>query len=459
MKRFACDDYKKVLKDILDYYYSNVRGDYIPAIINEGALFSPDGFENNDLYMKIIAVKKGTKLDGTWFLDNLSSHKRFECFNYIVEYKYLRNNIYGIHQDLLASNDVSFCKQDNDAVLSLEYLDSDHKINGDRILISDEKNIFILFPFIREYTDKKTFPYDDLDYDLYVEIEYRTYDENLKPNRVGKFGIKNGLIDLTYEDNDAGGFKKDSKKLYWLRATVKLDTNRLFNSKVQAKKKKLNLGVVDLETRSIRELNPDNFDDDMHAGLLVFSNAAIDCIKQYYYFYDLYLIPKSQNVDSCLIDVFDDFIVFWEGEFNSNLPFELKQQIVGFNLTNITEHFISEPMYQSQLMGQWDIYKYLLPNQKLAKRMREKYKERSFETGIDFYPPRNIEEYSDFIKKVFNITNLFVEGLRISVQNKELLQKIINCKHTFESKEAMYNNYQGLCLLFLRELGFNDEEE
>ena len=457
MKVFANNDYKKVLSDILNYYYSKVKGDYIPAIINEGNLFSTEGFENNDLYMKIIAVKNGVKVNKSWLLENLSSYKSEECFNYIVEYKYLRNRINGIHPDLLTNLEVSFCKQDNDSIMSLEYIDSKHKINGDRILISDKNNIFILFPFIKEYTDKRRFAFDDCDFDLYVEIEYRTYDDNLKPKRLGCFPIKDGFVEISHEET-AAMVPDDNKKLYWFKATVKLDTDRLVDSK-ELKDNRFAVGVVDFETRTIRQLNPDNFDDDMHAGLIVFSNEAIDHIKEYYYFYDLYLTPKNDGVESCLIDVLDDFVVFWEGEFNSKLPHELKQEIAKYNLTNITEHLISEPMFQSQLMAQWDVYKYFLPNQKLARKIKENYREKAFEQGLDFYPPRTIEEYSSFVKKVFAISGLSIMGLNISSQNKVLLAKIVDCDYSFETHDKMYANYQGLCLLFLKELGFDSEKE
>lgn len=453
MSRFIENDTYKVINNILKHYYSRVQGDYIPAIVNEGALFGNDKLVNDDLYIKLIAVKKGTKITRTWFLHNLYPYKEEECFNFIVEYNYLRKKRYGIHPDLLCDSSISICEQESDEIMDLEFLDSNHKINGDRVLKMNNDELLILFPFIKDYSDKVEHSFEHK-YDLFVEVEYRTFNDNLVPNKLGQFEFADGVVDLSYEKNDAAS-KFEKQKLYWLRATIKLDTKQIVpNNKV-----KNDLGVVDLETRKIRNLNPNNFDDDMHAGLIVFSNEAVDMIKKYYYFYDLYLIPKKEDIKSCLIDVLDDCVVFWEGEFNSNLPYELKEQIKCFNLKNVTEHLLSDAMYRSQLMAQWDIFKYLLPNQKLGRLMLRNYKEKSFESGIDFYPPRNTLEYSVFVEKMFSITGLRLEKLNISTTNKEKLGRIIKQTEFFETYRDLYNNYQGLCLLFIRELGFSDEKE
>ena len=455
MSRFVDNNHEKVIEGILSYYYSKIQGDYIPAILNEGSLFSPDGFVNDDLYIKLIAVKKETHIRNTWMLHNLSSSKENGSFNFIVEYKYLRKNIFGIHPDLLCDSSVSLCKQEDDNVLTLEFLDASHKINGDRILKYRDNNVLINFPFIHNFSDKADFSFD-YEYDLFIEIEYRTFNDNLLPIKTGPIEFRNGFVDLSYESNDAGK-NNGVNKLYWLRATIKLETNKIISCKDN--NNELKISVVDLETRNIRKLNPDNFDDDMHAGLIVFSNEAVNFIKKYYYFYDLYLIPKISNIQSCLIDVLDDCVVFWEGEFNSNLPFELKKEIQKYNLVSVKEHIISDAMYRSQLLAQWDIYKYLLPNQQLGRQMLAHYRDVCFEQGIDFYPPRSENEYSVFIEKFFKATGLDINGLHISKENKEKLKNILLRKYVFQSAKDMYINYQGLCLLFLRELGFNSEQE
>lgn len=454
MGRFVENDTYKVISNILDYYYSHVQGNYVPAILNEGALFGDDEFINDDLYIKLIAVKRNTQITKTWFLHNLYSYKEEDCFNFIVEYNYLRKKILGIHPDLLCDSAISICEQESDSIMDLEFLDSNHKINGDRILKKINDEILILFPFIKGYSDKVEYSFEH-NYDLFVEIEYRTFNDNLSPNKTGEFEFMNGLVDVSYDANYAAS-EHEKQKLYWFRATVKLDTDRLcqiVNDDSNA------LGVVDLETRKIRKLNPNNFDDDMHAGLIVFSNEAVNIIKNYYYFYDLYLVPKKAGVNSCLIDVLDDYVVFWEGEYNSNLPFELKEQINHFNIKNVKEHLLSDAMYQSQLMAQWDIYKYLLPNQKLGRLMLRHFKEKAFEQGVDFYPPRDIAEYSNFVIKMINVTELDIENFNISPENKEKIARIIKKEESFKTSKDLYNNFQGLCLLFIRELGFSDDKE
>ena len=445
MKNFAKNNTQDVIKDILEYYYSKIENDYIPGILNEGNLHE----QGNELYIKIIAKQKNIIIDHTWMKGNLEKDYSDGVFNIITSYSYKYNSIYGVNPFLL-NDDVTFIEQEDIDVFNMEYVYNDKMVRRNQILYKKDDNIMVYFPLIKEYTNLSKY---SSDYELYAEIEYRIYDNDLKPDRLGSYKIKNGdYIDLIYDQNESI-FNEEYKSMmqYWLRATVKLD----FSNKIK-NNEKLDIKVVELGKRKIRDLNPNNFNDDIEVGFVVFSSDAVHEIKKYYYFYDLKLIPKIDHVEPSLVDYFDDIIVFWEGEFNSKLPLELKIKLQKYNLKDRKEKIISDGMFNWQLQGRWEVFKDLYPNQQLARIVSKDYFSVAIDHQLDFYPPLNIKEYSNFIKQIFSVLNLDKEKLRLIPTQAQMLEDIVNEKHEFNSKEEMTNNFYGFCYLVVKVIGYDE---
>lgn len=437
MKNFANNSTKKTIDDILEYYYSKIEGNYIPGILSEGNLFN----DGNELYIKIIAKQKNVEINKTWIKDNLDKDYSDEIFNIISSYKYNYNDIYGINPILL-NDDVTFVEQDDIDVFSMEYVYNNNKVKRDKILYKRNDNIMVYFPLIKDYSDLS------YDYELYAEIEYRVYFDGLAPDRIGAYADEQGnFIDLIYtkKDNFHSG-KYEDKFLYWLRATMKLK----ISEKMDDQKETFNIKVVELGKNEIRDLNLRNYNDDIETGFIVFSGEAVTEIRKYYYFYDLRLVPKLNHVKSSLVDYFDNIIVFWEGEFNSKLPLELKKALQKFNLDNRKEKIISNAMFNWQLQGNWNVFNDLYPNQQLARIVSDKYESIAIDYQLDFYPPLDITEYSSFIKKILSIFDLNKDQLNLPSEKEQMLEKIINKEYIFNNNDEMINNYYGFCNLLVK---------
>lgn len=441
MTRFESNNTRNVISKIMGYYYSKINNNYMPGILNEGVLYN----DGNELYIKIVAKQKGIEIENTWIKTNLSKDYSNGIYNLISSYKYKYCDIYGINPILLDDNDVTFVEQNDLDVLDMEYINSDNEIKRNKILCKSDNNIMIYLPLIRSRI------IDYSEYELCAEIEYKSYVNGLNPDHLGSCKYDdNGYFDLDYSKSE---ILSRNKKIYWLRATIKLDNVKL----IDQPKEDLNIKVVTLDDNDIRDLNPDNYNDDMDAGLVVFSSDSVAEIKKYYYFYDLKLIPKIEHVQLSLVDYFDDIIVFWEGEFNSRLPYELKKKLEKYNLVNRTNNIISTAMFNWQLMGKWEIFNDLYPNQRLAKIIYDNYKKIALDNQLDFYPPTSIDEYATFINKILSILGIKKENLKLTPEKEEMLDKIMNKDYKFKNNVDMVNNYYGLCYIIVKVINHDEK--
>lgn len=447
MEKIANSDVNIVINKILERFYSLSDEKYFPIIIEDGRLISENGTE---LYAKVIAVRKNTEIKTTWMTGNLSEYfdNESNCFNLAVNLKYKYQNLVTLNPRFYSPDDISFCDQKSKDIFDLEYTSINSCVYYPRVLKTSGKNILLYFETIQHCTDYSD--YSNEKFDFYLEFEYREFVSGLACKTEEK-EISVGYYNLIYQKND--GIDKEFSKgreLYWLRGTVKINLDNLNCSKKKEQRIDNRFKVYDLEDRNFRALNLHNYDDDMNAGLLVFSLDAIDPIKEYFYFYGLELIPKIDNLHECLVDVHKNFLTFWEGEFNSYIPQELKEKLLKFNITDYKEHLLSAAMFDWQLKAQWDVYDKMLPNQQLARKILEKEFNQAKEVGIDFCSPRNISEYSVFVNSFKKLKNFKFEELHISSENIDLIKGIMDGTAQFANQEALYINFQGLCVLFLR---------
>ena len=393
--------------------------------------------------MKLILVPQGYDVKNTWVKNNLlKSIDEDQIINVIVQYNYKGNVVYGLNGYLMDENQIIIMDQDDLNIMNLAYEEAT-KIKRMDVLKYDNNNVYILLKSLENYAAV----YDRYGFDLFVEFEYRIYDDKVTVKN-SKFKLENGFLELISNFN-----KEKNTNLYWLLGTIKLDVDRLVK-----KEKRLDdsFKVVDLSSGETRNLNPNNYNDDTEAGLVVFSKESVEILKKYYLFYDLTLISKNQDISDCMVDIIDDVVVFWEGEFNSRVPHEIKDCIKEFNISNKKDNIISKPMFESQLQSNWNFSQYLLPNQKLASKIRSKYMKLAVEKELDFYPPQNISEYSKFIEVLFNVLKLDIEDLKLEYSNELMLKKIISCEHNFNNYNELYDNYQGFCL-FINSKVLKDE--
>ena len=439
--KFINNDTAITLSNIKKFYCEHCDNEYVPGILSFGSLYD----DSEDFYAKLIFVKAGTDINQSWFIDNLSPSTDKGAFNVICDNNYKYKKIHNINP-VLQTDEISYVEQVSRDFFDIEYIGGKKRIHNKKVLkMSNKTDVYVLRDILADYYEDKTF---SLDYRAYIEIEYRTYIDGLSPTMVGESRYDGGYVDLIYEqrDNLTSNKSLKSQMFYWIRATIPVD----LTFKTKEIKSESNIKVLDISTQQMRSLNDSNYDDDINAGLIIYERDAIKILRKYYYFYSLSLLPKTNELRECLIDELEDCVVFWEGEYNSNLPEEIKKEIEPYNLIDKKEGVISNAMYDWQLMGKWDINSVLFPNQRLARFVLEKYRNKAFEMEMDFSNPFNTEEYSIFIKKILELLNIKIERLNLKQESYNRLLFIISNEYVFKDNSALINDYRGFCYLLLK---------
>lgn len=399
--------------------YDSSKDRYIPAIINEGSFTTDNG---EDFYLKLILVHNKTKFKKTWMKQNLifglqdpdygTLNKEVDFYDYFVENvitwrKVKGNNLYQLNPNIV-SESIEEEEYDNNVLVNALYFDEYTKVNGKNVLNTDDnKNIFVLsdvlLPYIND-PDNHIYP----KYVLAVEYEYRTHNKCFNDLESGIYETQNGIHDFYTDSNNVQ-----------LMGSFKIN---LYDNNVDLPR---NIHVISLGSLKVREHNPNNLDDDLNAGLVIFNKEIIDILKSDYYFYDLMIIDKNNTNNTYLIDVLDDMVVFWEGEYNK-LPKVIKDKIDVYNyVPSEIKGIISSGMMAWQLEADWNYYKKFNPEHLLAMEIRENYFNLAIEIGITFLIPNNITEFKDFIINIEKIT-----GIKLSMFNskhKDVLTLINIC--------------------------------
>lgn len=398
----------KQIEGYIQEVYNSSEDRYIPAIINEGSFIESNG---EDFYLKLILLHVKTKFKKTWLKENLrfglsdpdfgSFNNEIDFYDYFIENvitwrKVKGNNLYQLNPNIV-SESIEEDEYDNNVMVKAFYFDEYTRVKGKHVLkTEDNKNIFVLkdvlLPYINDL-DNNIYP----KYVLAVEYEYRTHNKCFGELVSGIHKTNNGTHDLYTDDSSIqlkGSFK------------IKLCEDNTDLSR--------NVDVISLDSLKIREHTPNNLDDDINAGLVIFKKEIINILKADYYFYDLMIIDKYNVNDTYLIDILDDMVVFWEGEYNK-LPNDIKDKIEVFNyVPSEIKGIISPGMMAWQLEADWNYYKKLYPEQLLAMEIRENYFNSAIEIGITFLIPNTLTEFKNFIINIEKIT-----GIKLSLFNSK----------------------------------------
>ncbi|MGL5558660.1 MAG: hypothetical protein ACRDC3_05875, partial [Paraclostridium dentum] len=210
--------------------------------------------------------------------------------------------------------------------------------------------------------------------------------------------------------------------------------------------------VVDLNSGDEREHNPNHYDGDTTEGFICFNTDVIEILRNYYFFYDLHIFDKDNIENRYLIDVLDDKVVFWEGEYNK-LPRFIKDKIDIYNFVpEIKNGIISQAMSAMQLEVDWNWNEKLSPDYKLANAIREVSFNRALDLGITFITPNNIEEMKHFILNIEKLKNIKLERFNTRAKDVSILIKIrdeIKLDEDIKDLQLLYKKY---CYAIYREM-------
>lgn len=438
------NDWREIVDSIFTLYNSCIYGDRIPALINLND--DTEGIEE-ELYLKLVLVPKNIKVDKTWIKDNLQKsslieeYNNFEdisclCHNIVTQYNYKFNKKYSFNPHLITEDELVFLEQD-EGDIAVQVYNLPGNINKPRLLQKEKDNgiVSVYVPALKYLID-----FDGVqgEYDLYADFEYRINKENYT-GQTGNFADESGLYDVTHNKNGL------NEKMFWIIGSRKIQLSHLSTTK-----KTNDIAVVSLNDNTIRSLNPRNYNDDMDAGLVVFNKTVLKVLKKYYYVFDLRLIPKKEGYSESLVDILDDCVVFWEGEFNG-LPQELKNEMEKYNIKDKTEGIISPAMFSWQLEAKWDYTDKLRPHQKLAYYCYKNHQQLCIENEIDFTIPESVEQLRVFVKNVMNLLGIDIISMNIVEDKKQMLRDIIEDRDIDLSEQELVSFFEGFSYVLVKE--------
>lgn len=416
---------------------------YLPAIINEGNFTGNSG---EDFYLKLVLKHQSVPLKKTWLKENLAlcveepidfGEVDYGAYihNVITLRKYKSISLYQLNP-LLVSEEINEYENENSIHVNAYYNEEYSNIKGFPILKTFNENSLLVFRKVfQNYInspESNIYP----KYQLVAEFEYRTHHNHFENLKNGTYEDSNALLKISLTD--------DSLVII---GSVEIEC---FEQRNEEKKRQVT--VVDLGTGQPREHLPNHYDGDRTEGFVCFKPDVIKLLQQKYVFFDLQMFDKNDIQNRYLIDILDDKVVFWEGEYNK-LPSSVKEEIDVFNFIPQTpKGIVSEAMAAMQLEGDWNWDRKLSPDYLLANKLREYMFNRAFDVGLSFIEPQSISELKDFIFKIETLTNIRLERFKTSSKDVENLIAIRN--DDFDNSEVIPIKllYQKYCYAIQMEL-------
>ncbi|WP_409290635.1 hypothetical protein [Peribacillus sp. SCS-37] len=422
------------IKEIFKGFKDN---DYIPAIIEEGNFTAERG---EDLYIKLVLKHHSIRLEKTWLKDNLSFeleeptefdnkiNVRAFIHNVITERKYKTRNLYQLNP-LLVSDEINEYEYTSSEYVNAFYNDEYSNVKGLPVLKSTKDHKLLILKKVFKYylNDPKENVYPK--FELVAEFEYRTH--------------KNHFFNTsteTYKTNDACVEVNSNNNSIYVLGSIRIPL-------LQGKELKGNrrIKVIDLGDFKPREHNFSHYNGDTIEGFVCFKSKVIDVLKNYYYFYDLQMIDKSNIQNTYLVDVLEDKVVFWEAEYNK-LPISIKDKIDSLNFVpKEKKGIISSAMAAMQLEADWNWDKKLTPELMLANLIREKSFKRAIDIGVSFIEPKSVKDLSGFIIKIEKLTGIKLERFNTKTEDVERLINIRQGNKLTQRIDNLKTLYQKYC--------------
>lgn len=440
---------EEIIETIKNMVNSAVWEEYIPVLFESQSIF--EGAEI-DFYAKFIILDHRKTINNTWILNNFEKYipnsfdKDKGAYNLITLKNYKSNFLYDLNPSLYSENYIYEDEVDNNRYVNLRIVDQVNNnpyvfkqrdnYNGVKLMMNKE----VLIDFV-EFNDSS-----ESNFKLVLEFEIRSKTKLKLKEFEGE--IKGNYIEIADISNS-----KISETSFMIRGSIEID-NLEFNKVAE----KLDLKTFTLEGQ-IRNYNEKNYDDDINAGILVFSNEAIDDLKDEFYFFDHVLYSKSNPSLSIIVDQPENYIAFWEGEFNK-LPKNIRHDLKKHNITERNGKAIITPaMIEWQLKANWDYMDYSEPFIKLANYARSNYKNISIDNGLTFFYPRNLKELHIFLVSIKSTFNLSPHIFNSSSKDVKILIEVYENKNTKEGLEILEirNLVEKYSYAVLKRLGESDD--
>lgn len=438
-----CQNIDEIVKEIKKFYESYDDNYYLPAIYQEGSYiskaFNSNSKENNnaEFYAKLIIRPNSKRITHSWMKNNLEGNfinpvdtieDSDYIYNLVVQRKYYSNDLYVFNPSLVGDNPYIYEKnQDSKIIVNQIYFDSSFSTDEWPVLISDSDGEIKIFK--KSFEDYVCSTYNShSDFNLSVEFEYRDGAHAI-------IDTDNKSFEDYFIQNYSGNGVTD------ILGTVDI-------SYVLPEIKKLDI-ITNQLNGSIRPINEHNWNDDMDAGLIAFDKKCLKYLKKRYLFIEYHMVDLF-NQKSVLVDILDDKVVFWEGEFNQ-LPFEVKNDLEKYNIKTPSEKLMTPAMFDWQLNAMWDYDKSETPSMQLAKYIYENYLTAAYELGYSFDYPDSVNDFKNKINNILKIFDLNIEKISSEEAGYIELLKLMNDKEKYSLKK-LKDLYDYFCYKLLLEV-------
>ena len=228
---------------------------------------------------------------------------------------------------------------------------------------------------------------------------------------------------------------------------------KIVNGSIEIIVKQTSIKVYD-ENGNFRELNKNNYDDDIVVGSVLFSLDFIDILLKYYIIIGCFLF--DENLNDFPIDIQQDKIVLFEGVYNS-LNEECKKELVDYNISSRPKYLWSRFYIEWLFLLNGNCFKengplFLLCNNLLSNEKAINY---IIKNKISIYEPRNYYELGKMVDAILNAFEVDINKLDYDAAFKYLIDSVRNGYYirldAYQIKKCFYD----ICSICNNEIGKN----
>lgn len=209
----------------------------------------------------------------------------------------------------------------------------------------------------------------------------------------------------------------------------------------------MELKVYDVTIKRFRQLNTNNFNDDLVFGTVFFKRDALLEMIKYYHICGYVLIDKEEG---CWypVDIHNDKIVLFEGTYNC-MPTPLKMELIKYNIQSLPDRIWSKFFFQWQFMCDSNAFINFGSFIKLCDSILGSPKKyaRFVDMDMALFEPITYTELCNFTRDILKLSNVDINGYDYSKDIKYLIDSLVKGYHINFTDEEITTYFYQICKL------------
>lgn len=213
--------------------------------------------------------------------------------------------------------------------------------------------------------------------------------------------------------------------------------------------------VYDDMKKIFRELNRNNYDDNLEVGTIFFEREAVQTIKKYATIIGYAFITKDGYCNP--VDIQDEKIVIFEGTYNC-LPEEFKAELIPYNIHIPQKYVWSRFFFQWQFLCSCDSFKINGPFIELCSRIlgNQSLIKKCCNEEINLIMPSNYKELCELAQNLKKVTGNKLINSKYDETANYIIDALLNNIHINMSKDDFINYCFSICNILNDELEENN---